>query len=416
MSTATVEDLLRPLAPQVLGALVRRYGHFDLAEDATQEALLAAAQQWPEKGTPDNTRGWLIRVASRKLTDVLRSDEARRRREETVVALTPRDAFVAPPPGAARAPSRDDTVTLLILCCHPALSSSSQIALTLRAVGGLTTAEIAHAFLVPQATMAQRVSRAKQTIEADGARFERPQIDEFPERMRAVMQVLYLIFNEGYTVSSGMTLQRVDLTSEAIRLTRELRQLMPDKNEVAGLLALMLLVDARREARTTPYGAIVPLLEQDRSKWDQTLIAEGTALLEQVLPKGAVGTYQLQAAIAAVHDEAARPEDTDWPQILGLYQVLERISGGNPVVSLNRAVATGIVEGPKAGLDLLESVATDKRLVGSHRVAATRAFLLERAGDVTAAAAAYREAADQAGTLPEQRFLTTKAAALDRRG
>ncbi|MQA86080.1 MAG: RNA polymerase sigma factor [Streptosporangiales bacterium] len=411
MSTDGIEDLLRPLVPQVLGAVVRRYGHFDLAEDAVQETLIAATEQWPANGTPANPRGWLIRVASRRLTDAMRSEEARRRREATSAALTPRDDFVAPPPGEGRMPSRDDTLTLLFLCCHPSLSPSSQIALTLRAVGGLTTAEIARAYLVPEATMAQRISRAKQSIKADGSRFQPPGTKERSERLRVVMQVLYLIFNEGYTATSGNAINRVDLTDEAIRLTRDLRALVPDDGEVAGLLALMLLTDARRHARTTPYGAIVPLLEQDRRLWNQAYIAEGTALLEKVLPQGTIGPYQLQAAIAAVHDQAPRAEDTDWVEILGLYTLLERVSGDNPVVTLNKAVAVGMVNGPRAGLDVLDGLEADPRLASWHRLPSVRAFLLERDGDLAAAADVYRVAAERATTLAEQRYLNDKARA-----
>jgi RNA polymerase sigma factor (sigma-70 family) len=409
MEPAGFEDLLRPLAPQVLGAVVRRYGHFDLAEDAVQETLIAAAEQWPAGGVPDNPRGWLIRVASRRLTDALRGEEARRRRESTSAALTPREEFVAPPPGEGRMPSRDDTLTLLFLCCHPALSPPSQIALTLRAVGGLTTAEIARAYLVPEATMAQRISRAKQALKADGSRFEPPDAEDRAKRLRAVMQALYLIFNEGYTATSGNAVTRVDLTDEAIRLTRELRALTPGDGEVAGLLALMLLTDARRPARTTPYGAIIPLPEQDRRLWNQDFITEGTALLEEVLPRGIIGPYQLQAAIAGVHDQAPRAEDTDWVEILGLYTLLERVSGDNPVVTLNKAVAVGMVAGPPAGLKLLDALGADPRLAGGHRLPSVRAFLLERAGDRAEAADAYRIAAERATSLVEQRYLYDKA-------
>jgi RNA polymerase sigma factor (sigma-70 family) len=406
------EDLLRSLAPQVLGALVRRYGHFDLAEDAVQEALLAAAQQWPEKGTPDNPRGWLIRIGSRRLIDQLRSEDARRRREEDIAARAPRDTFIAAAPGEDRRPNRDDTMTLLFLCCHPTLSLPSQVALTLRAVGGLTTAEIARALLTPEATMAQRISRAKQSIKTDGSRFEQPSPEELPERLRAVMHVLYLIFNEGYAATSGPSLQRRELVDESIRLTRELRRLVPGNGETAGLLALMLLTDARRAARINSYGAIVPLLEQDRSLWNQDLIAEGTSILEDVLPHGPTGSYQVQAAIAAVHDEAAEAGQTDWPQILGLYKVLEQVSGENPVVTLNRALATGMVEGASAGLDVLNALEGDKRIGNGHRFEAVRGFLLELADDYVAAANAYRAAGRLTTSLPERRFLEDKASAL----
>ncbi|MCT2594135.1 sigma-70 family RNA polymerase sigma factor [Streptomyces sp. N2-109] len=397
------EDLLRRHAPQVLGALVRRYGHFSAAEDAVQEALLAAAVQWRGEGIPENPRGWLIRVASRRLTDQLRSEEARRRREETAAAMTPRDDFVAPPPGEARAPSEDDTLTLLFLCCHPQLSAPSQVALTLRAVGGLTTAEIARAYLVPEATMAQRISRAKQRVKAAGARFRTPPPKERAERLDAVLQVLYLIFNEGYTASAGEQLHRTDLSGEAIRLTRAVRRLLPDDGEVTGLLALMLLSDARRAARTGPGGELIPLAAQDRGRWDQAAIKEGVELVEHALRHFELGPYQVQAAIAAVHDEAADAERTDWPQILALYDLLDRFWPG-PMVSLSHAVAVAMVRGPRFGLALLERLDEDPHLAGHHRLAATRGHLLERAGDT--------EAARLALSLPERRYLQSRAARL----
>ncbi|WP_405811242.1 sigma-70 family RNA polymerase sigma factor [Streptomyces sp. NBC_01520] len=404
-TTTDIEDLLRRHAPQVLGALVRRYGHFDAAEDSVQEALLAAAQQWPGQGVPDNPRGWLIRVASRRLTDQLRSDSARHRREQTAAALTPRDAFTAPPPGESRAPSEDDTLTLLFLCCHPELTPTAQIALTLRAVGGLTTAEIARAHLVPEATMAQRISRAKQKVR--GVPFRQPGQADRDLRLSAVLQVLYLIFNEGYTASSGSTLHRADLAREAIRLTRSVRGLLPREGRVTGLLALMLLTEARSAARTGPHGELIPLDEQDRTRWDRAAIDEGTALVEEALSEGPAGAYQLQAAIAALHDEADRPEDTDWRQILALYDVLVS-RAPEPMAELSRAVALAMVRGPRAGLAALEDL--EDRLAGHHRLDAVRAHLLERAGDREAARAAYLQAA--AGTLsaPEARYLRTRAA------
>ncbi|MCX5086979.1 MULTISPECIES: RNA polymerase sigma factor [unclassified Streptomyces] len=407
MLTASTEDLLRRHAPQVLGALVRRYGHFDAAEDAVQEALLAAARQWPDAGVPDNPRGWLIKVASRRLVDTLRSDDARRRREEADAALTPRDAFTAPPPGESRAPSEDDTLTLLYLCCHPELTPAAQVALTLRAVGGLTTAEIARAHLVPEPTMAQRISRAKQRVR--GVRFHLP--EDWRERLPAVLQILYLIFNEGYTATSGPQLQRADLAREAIRLTRAVRALLPGDSEVEGLLALMLLTDARRAARTDAAGELVRLDEQDRTLWDRAEIDEGVALVALALPRGPVGPYQLQAAIAALHDEAADAEDTDWPQILALYDVLVRVvPEGEAMAALGRAVAVAMVHGPEAGLTETDKLAD--ALGGHHRLAAVRGHLLELAGDRGAARAAYQEAA--AGTLsrPEQRYLQLRAARL----
>jgi RNA polymerase sigma factor (sigma-70 family) len=394
-----IEELLREQAPQVLSALVRRYGDFDACEDAVQEALLAASQQWPGDGVPDNPRGWLITVASRRRIEVLRSEAARQRREETVAYQTPPD----PDP----APSVDDSLTLLMLCCHPALTPQSQIALTLRAVGGLSTGEIARAFLVPEATIGQRISRAKAKLQ--GARFALPPAAEQPERLAAVLQVLYLIFNEGYTASSGSSLHRVELSTEAIRLTRQLREQLPDEGEVAGLLALMLLTDARRPARTTADGALVPLPEQDRSVWDASAIAEGTELIASTLRTAPVGPYQLQAAIAAVHDEAKRAEDTDWREILMLFELLETMAPG-PMITLNRIVAVAMVHGPTAGLALLDDA--DPALRDHHRLAAVRAHLLELAGDRAAARAAYQEAARLTQSVPERLYLQGRADAL----
>ncbi|MFD5860611.1 RNA polymerase sigma factor [Streptomyces chartreusis] len=404
-ATPETEDLLRRHAPQVLGALVRRYGHFDFAEDAVQEALLAAAEQWPRAGVPDNPRGWLIRVGARRLTDALRAEEARRAREEKVAALAPRDAFTAPPPGADRAPREDDTLTLLFLSCHPDLTPPAQIALTLRAVGGLTTAEIARAYLVPEATMAQRISRAKQKVR--GVRFGRP--DNWENRLPAVLQTLYLIFNEGYTATSGTSLTRHELAGEAIRLTREVHRLLPDHGEVAGLLALMLLTDARREARTGPYGELVPLDEQDRDRWDKAAIDEGVDLVTRALTRGPAGPYRLRAAIAAVHDEAPSAQETDWEEILGLYDVLVRIVPG-PVERLNRAVAVAMARGPRAGL--AELVSLEDELGAGHRLDAVRGHLLERAGAHDEARAAYEAAAAKTLSLPEQRYLHARAARL----
>ncbi len=406
---AHVEDLLRPLAPQVLGALVRRHGQFDACEDAVQEALIAAAEQWPRDGVPESPRGWLIAVASRRLVDDWRSESARRRREEEVATLDPEGEPHAPAPGEADAPQGDDTLALLFLCCHPSLTPPSQIALTLRAVGGLTTEEIARAFLVPEATMAQRISRAKKGVKASGGGFAMPAADEREERLRVVLHVLYLIFNEGYTASSGPDLRRGELTEEAIRLARLLARLLPDDAEVSGLLVLMLLTDARRAARTTPEGDLVPLAEQDRSRWDADAIAEGVALITATLPRGSVGPYQLQAAIAAVHAEAPSGEETDWLQILALYTLLERVAP-NPMVTLNRAVALAMADGPRAGLELLATLDGDERLVDNHRLGAVRAHLLELAGEREAARLAYREAARRTTSIPEQRYLERRAA------
>jgi RNA polymerase sigma factor (sigma-70 family) len=404
------EDLLRECAPQVLGALVRRHGHFDLCEDAVQEALLAASSQWPRDGVPDNPRAWLIAVAARRLTDALRSDSARRRREESTAVAVAADAFVAPAADVEvdDAVAADDSLTLLFLCCHPELTAPSQIALTLRAVGGLTTGEIARAFFVPEATMAQRISRGKQRIKDAGATFTMPPDDERDDRLAAVLHVLYLIFNEGYTATAGDDLQRPDLTNEAIRLTRGIHRTLPDDGEVAGLLALMLLTDARRAARTGPDGSLVALADQDRSLWDRALIEEGCALVLDALARTRLGPYQLQAAIAAVHAEAPTVDDTDWPQVLGLYDLLERLAP-NPMVTLNRAVALAMVAGPAAGLEVVDRLEQDARMARHHRLHAVRAHLLERAGDVEGARASYRTAAKYATNRPEQRYLEHRA-------
>jgi RNA polymerase sigma factor (sigma-70 family) len=400
-----VEDLLRTLAPQVLGALLRRFRDFDTAEDAVQEALVEAATAWPRQGLPDNPRGWLIHVASRRLTDHLRSESARRRREDAVAIELERE------PQESVGEGGDDTLLLLFMCCHPALTPASAIALTLRAVAGLTTAEIAHAFLVPEATMAQRVSRSKQTVKESGVPFERPTPDEWAERLRAVLHVLYLMFNEGYTSSSGADLQRNDLTSEALRLTRGVYRVLPEDAEVSGLLALMLLTDARRLARTTAEGDLIPLAEQDRTLWDRAAIAEGMALVTSAFSRGAVGPYQLQAAIAALHDEAAQVAATDWPQILALYNLLEHMSD-NPMVKLNRAIAVAMVQGAPAGLKLLDALEAEGRLASNHRLEAVRAHLLEMAGDRAGAVAHYRTAATRTTSTPEQRYLLARAARL----
>ncbi|MEV6611075.1 sigma-70 family RNA polymerase sigma factor [Kutzneria sp. NPDC051319] len=394
--TTEVEDLLRSLAPQVLGVVVRRNGGFDTCEDAVQEALLAAAQQWPADGVPANPTGWLITVAQRRLTEVWRSEAARRRREEAVFTAEVDDAEVL---------AEDDTLTLLTLCCHPSLTRVSQVALTLRAVGGLTTAEIARALLVPESTVGQRISRAKAKIKAAGARFAPPPADERDARLAAVLAVLYLIFNEGHT-TSGQALNRVELTSEAIRLTRQLHRRMPAEGEVAGLLALMLLTDARRPARTLSDGTLVPLAEQDRSRWDRAAIAEGTALITEALATAVIGPYQLQAAIAAVHDEALKPEDTDWTQILGLYELLNAAAPG-PMVTLNRIVAVAMVRGPETALAELSEA--EPSLAGHYRVDAVRAHLLELAGDHEAARVHYESAARRTLSLPEQQYLTRKS-------
>ena len=402
------ESLLRDLAPQVLGAVVRRFRDFSAAEDAVQEALVAAAVQWPREGVPDNPRAWLIAVAGRRMTDHLRSELARRRREAVVAVRFDQPAHAV---DTEYETDRDDTLILLFMCCHEALTPSSAIALTLRAVGGLTTAEIANAFLVPETTMAQRISRAKHSIKTSGAPFRLPATPERTERLRAVLHVLYLIFNEGYTSSVGPHLQRRELSGEAIRLTRIVHHLLPDDGEVAGLLALMLLTDARRTARSGPDGELIPLTKQDRTLWNREQIDEGIALLTATLSKGSIGAYQLQAAIAAVHDEAAHAADTDWPQILALYDLLRRMSD-NPMVMLNHAIAAAMVHGPSTGLELLDALDADGRLKGHHRLDAVRAHLLELAGDYRTAIAHYRTAAGRTTSLPERDYLLTQAARL----
>jgi RNA polymerase sigma factor (sigma-70 family) len=409
---ARAEQLLRELAPQVLGAMIRRFHDFAASEDAVQEAMVAAATQWPREGVPDNPRGWLIQVASRRMTDYLRSETSRRRRE-TLAAMQVDP--VVPPAGSGEETADDDTLTLLFMCCHSALTPASAIALTLRAVGGLSTAEIASAFMVPEATMAQRISRAKQRIKASDEPFRLPTVDERAERLGAVLHVLYLIFNEGYATSSGPSLQRSDLSNEAIRLVRTVHSLLPGDGDVTGLLALMLLTDARRVARTGPDGELIPLDRQERQLWDRDEIAEGVALVTATLSKGQVGAYQLQAAIAAVHDEAASSEDTDWPQILALYDVLKQMTA-NPMVVLNHAIAAAMVHGPAEGLKLIESLDTDERLKGHHRLDAVRAHLLEMSGDHGAAIAHYRTAADRTTSIPERNYLLTQAARLTEMG
>ncbi|MEU0282349.1 sigma-70 family RNA polymerase sigma factor [Streptomyces sp. NPDC006195] len=405
----TAEDLLRTLAPQVVGVLTRRFGDFDSAEDAVQEALLAAATQWPDEGMPRNPRGWLIQVASRRMTEQVRGEQARRRREDLAARQLPADRTTAPAADREDPADRDDSLVLLFLCCHPALSPTAAIALTLRCVGGLTTSQIARAFMVPETTMGQRISRAKQRIKTSAVPFRMPEGEERADRLVAVLHVLYLIFNEGYATSEGPDLQRVELSREAIRLTRAAHELLPDDSEVAGLLALMLLTHARSAARTGPDGELIPLAEQDRALWDARAIDEGTALLTVTLPKGPLGPYQVQAAVAAVHDEAATVEETDWPQILALYGVLEQLSA-SPVVSLNRAVAVAMVRGADAGLAIIEDLTADGRLAGNHRLYVARAHLLEMAGDRQGALENYREAARRTTSLPERHYLTLRAA------
>jgi RNA polymerase sigma factor (sigma-70 family) len=410
---ADAEDLLRRLAPQVLGAVVRRFGNFDLAEDATQEALLAAALQWPRDGLPDNPKSWLIAVAARRLTDLLRADQARRRREDTAAQWAM--AEIGPPPAGERNPAdRDDTLVLFFMCCHPSLPVASQIALTLRAVGGLNTAEIARALLASEDTVTRRITRAKRSIKDSGVPFTLPPPGQLPGRLGAVLRVLYLIFNEGYAATSGTELLRLELAEEAIRLGRALHEVLPDDSEVTGLLALMLLVHARHRARTAPDGSLIPMSEQDRSLWDRAVMDEGIALITTALPLGPTGPYQLQAAIAAVHDEAGSADATDWAQIAALYRVLLRLDD-NPVVALNHAVAVAMATGPRSGLELLNRLESDPRINADRRFHAVRAHLLERNGDRHAALDAYQEAARRATNLQQQRYLNRQIARLQGR-
>lgn len=404
------EHLLRELAPQVLGAVLRRYRDFHAAEDAVQEALLVAATSWPRDGVPDDPRAWLIQVAARRITDQLRSEIARRRRETTLA--NEQAAELVPAPDSEQEPEKEDTLLLLFMCCHPALTRTSAIALTLRAVAGLSTAEIARAFMVPEATMAQRISRAKQLIKKSSVGFDMPTEAERDQRLDAVLHVLYLIFNEGYASSSGPSLTRVDLASEAIRLARAVQRLLPDDTEALGLLALMLLTDARRAARTGPDGELIPLDEQDRSLWDRDSIQEGVALVSRALSRGEVGPYQVQAAIAACHDEAPSTEHTDFPQILALYNLLERMTPDNPMLTLNKAVALAMVQGPRAGLALLAPLSADSRVAEHHRLAAVRGHLHERAGDIAEAVVQFRLAAERTASTPERNYLLMKAARL----
>jgi RNA polymerase sigma factor (sigma-70 family) len=411
LHASSIEDLLRELAPQVLASLLRRGSPFDAAEDAVQEALVAATRQWDRADLPRNPKGWLVTVARRRLTDELRSRRASRRREIDDAQRGPADVQLAPAADADARPAGDDTLTLLFLCCHPSLSQSSQLALTLRAVCGLSTGEIARAFFVPESTMGQRISRAKQHIRDSGPQFVLPDADEFDARLQVVLHALYLLFNEGYTTSAGTDLVRADLTVEAIRLARAVHRALPDDGEVQGLLALMILNDARRAARTSDDGSLVPLAEQDRGLWDSSAIEEGVALITDALTRRPLGPYQLQAAIAAVHVEAPSSDETDWPQIVGLYELLMRIAP-NPMVTLNHAVAVAFARGPRAGLALLAPLDDDPRMATHHRLAAVRGHLLELAGDAAAAYEQYRLAARRTTSRPERHYLEARAARL----
>ena len=398
-----VEGLLRELAPRALGVVARRYGHFADAEDAVQEALLSASTSWPTSGLPDDPLAWLIRVASRRMADLHRSETARRRREDLAASWS------REPPDPA--PGRDETLTLFFMCCHPSLAPTSAVALTLRAVGGLTTKEIAAAFLVSEATMAQRISRAKRTVAGSGEPFARPDAAHHQARLALVLRVVYLIFNEGYTASAGRELGRTDLAEEAIRIGRLLHELLPDDPEVTALVALMLLTEARRSARVADGGMLVPLEQQDRARWDGGLVAEGTALAAAALRHKPMGEYAAQASIAALHDAAPSYQDTDWVRILALYGALERMTH-SPVVRLNRAVAVAMVDGPDAALAVLDDVAASGTLGRSHRLHSVRAHLLEMRGDAAGARDEYVAAAEATANWRERDYLTLKAAGL----
>jgi predicted RNA polymerase sigma factor len=399
-ATTTIEGLLHEAVPQALAVVARRHAFAD-CEDAVQEAVIAALRTWPDGGIPDRPVGWLVRVASRQLLGRHRSDSARHRREQVAAswALDPPDPV----------PDRDDTLTLLFMCCHDALTPAAAIPLTLRAVGGLTTREIADAFLVREATMAQRISRAKATIRSSPEPFALPSADAYPRRLRSVLHVLYLMFNEAHTSSAGSELARPDLATEAIRIARMVHAARPDDPEVAGLLALMLLTDARRHARTGPEGELIPLPEQDRGRWDRTMIREGVELVTSALSRHQPGEYQLQAAIAAVHDQAPTYDDTNWNEILALYNVLDRIST-NPIITVNRAVATAMVQGHAAGLQVLDVVAD--ALSSHHRYHAVRAHLLERAGRTADALVEYDLAIRRVTNLRERTYLQLRAASV----
>ncbi|MGH3703291.1 MAG: RNA polymerase sigma factor [Agromyces sp.] len=396
---------MRAHAPQVLAALLRRYGtgQLDVCEDAVQEALLAAHRQWPRDGRPDDAFAWLLTVARRRMIDRIRSDHHRRDREHAYVELWQ-------PLAEAPTIHADESIRLLRLCCHPALSRTAQVTLTLRAVAGLTTAQIAHAFLLPESTIAQRISRAKAGIRSAGANFPPPLGPG--DRLDQVLDVIYVMFTEGHTSSSGADPNDIRLSDEAIRLGRLVHEVQPDHVETAGLLSLMILTDARRAARTDARGALIPLDEQDRSLWDREAISEATDVLDESLTRGTPGPYAIQAAIAALHDEAPSTETTDWPQILALYRLLDYTTQ-NPVATLNAAVAEAMVHGPEAGLATIDVLVDLGRITDRRRIASVRAHLLERAGRTAEAIEEYRDAAQQTLSIPERDYLTGRARRLE---
>ncbi len=411
MVRSILDDVWRREAPHVLGALLHRYGDLGECEDAAQDAAEAAAAQWPVRGVPDEPRAWLIRVASRRLIDRVRADTARFHRETRHAVRGLDRVDVAPDAGEVAGSDLDDTLRLFFLCCHPVLSRPSQVALCLRVVAGLGVEQIAAAYLVPARTMTQRLSRARAALRQADARFVMPSAEELPARVAAVVDVCHLVFTEGYTRTSGESLVDVPLAEEAIRLTRQVYTALPDHDEVAGALALMLLTHARSPARVDAGGDLVPLAEQDRSRWRRDLIGEGVALLERALPRGHVGRYQLQAAIAAVHAEAGTYQATDWLQISILYDMVSRVAPA-PAVTLNHAVAVAMAHGPAAGLAMLEPLRSDPAMRRHHRLYAVRAHLLELDGDTGGAAEDYRRAAQLTASLPEQRYLHRRHARL----